>query len=233
MKEWVAQVLELNGYLKDFPAHNGNAIQPLDEDELLDILEHGVPVLWHREFTVQVFDPVDQGLQKCVEFCTHLESCEPSADEPQGEKNPKSKNAGKCKAEDSTPTTPAGKKKFYCDMHGRNRTHDTEDCFELKWRTKCAKPNKSCNKADKVSYKDLNAFVKAKVIATLNKAKKNLKKQRKEKEIKLNAFNKFCSLNVESSNEEDEPNKHAPVDVNNDNSSASCLLINNSDSNIK
>eukprot|EP00957_Ditylum_brightwellii_P052645 3991434-Ditylum_brightwellii.AAC.1 len=67
-------------------------------------------------------------------------------------------------------------------MHGRNRTHDTEDCFELKRRTKRAKPNTSQNKTDK----------------------------RKEKEVKLNTFNKFCFLNVESSNEEDKPNKHAP-----------------------
>eukprot|EP00957_Ditylum_brightwellii_P106600 8132405-Ditylum_brightwellii.AAC.1 len=40
MKEWVAQVLELNSYLKDFPTHNRNAIQPLNTDELLDILEY-------------------------------------------------------------------------------------------------------------------------------------------------------------------------------------------------
>eukprot|EP00957_Ditylum_brightwellii_P023362 1763172-Ditylum_brightwellii.AAC.1 len=60
VKEWVAQVSELNGYLKDFPAHNGNRIHPLDDDKLLDILEYGVPALWHREFTVQGFDPVDQ-----------------------------------------------------------------------------------------------------------------------------------------------------------------------------
>eukprot|EP00957_Ditylum_brightwellii_P023825 1797792-Ditylum_brightwellii.AAC.1 len=102
-KEWVAQVSELNGYLKDFPMHNGNSIQPLDEGKLLDIKEYRVPVPWHREFTVQGFDPVDQGLQKVVEFCTRLELCKPSAD--------KSK----------------GKRKFYCNMHGRNRTHDTED----------------------------------------------------------------------------------------------------------
>eukprot|EP00957_Ditylum_brightwellii_P113865 8680777-Ditylum_brightwellii.AAC.2 len=62
-------------------------------------------------------------------------------------------------------------------------------------RTKCAKPNTSCAKADKVSYKDLNDFVNAK---------------KKEKGTKLNTFEKFCSLNVESSNEEDKPNKHAP-----------------------
>eukprot|EP00957_Ditylum_brightwellii_P116567 8891417-Ditylum_brightwellii.AAC.1 len=40
VKKWVAQVSELNGYLKDFPAHNGNTIQPLDKDKLLDILEY-------------------------------------------------------------------------------------------------------------------------------------------------------------------------------------------------
>eukprot|EP00957_Ditylum_brightwellii_P075369 5727189-Ditylum_brightwellii.AAC.1 len=39
VKEWVAQVQELNGYLKDFLAHNINPTQPLDKDELLDILE--------------------------------------------------------------------------------------------------------------------------------------------------------------------------------------------------
>eukprot|EP00957_Ditylum_brightwellii_P157120 11958296-Ditylum_brightwellii.AAC.1 len=63
VKEWVAQVLELNGYLKDFPATNGNTTQPLDKDELLDILEYRVPMSWCREFTVQGFDPVDQRLQ--------------------------------------------------------------------------------------------------------------------------------------------------------------------------
>eukprot|EP00957_Ditylum_brightwellii_P089860 6843342-Ditylum_brightwellii.AAC.1 len=43
VKEWVAQVQELNRYLKDFPEHNGNPTQPLDTNELLDILEFGVP----------------------------------------------------------------------------------------------------------------------------------------------------------------------------------------------
>eukprot|EP00957_Ditylum_brightwellii_P014416 1085250-Ditylum_brightwellii.AAC.1 len=233
VKEWVAQVLELNKYLKDFPAHNRNSIQPLDKDKLLDILEYRVPVSWHREFTLQGFDPVDQGLQKFVEFCTCLESCEPSTDKPKGGKTPKSENAGKLKAEGTTSTKPAGKRKFYCDVHGRNRTHNTEDCFELKQHAKHAKLNTTRNKADKASYKDLNAFVNAKVTANFNKAKKNLKTQRKEKEAKLNAFDKFCSLNVESSDKEDEPNKHAPTNVDNNNLSASCLLSNNSDSNVK
>eukprot|EP00957_Ditylum_brightwellii_P204936 15341463-Ditylum_brightwellii.AAC.1 len=64
VKEWVAKVSELNSYLKDFPAHSRNPTQPLDADELLDILEYRVPTSWCREFTMQGFDPVDQGLQK-------------------------------------------------------------------------------------------------------------------------------------------------------------------------
>eukprot|EP00957_Ditylum_brightwellii_P029498 2229371-Ditylum_brightwellii.AAC.1 len=63
VREWVARVQELNGYLKDFSNHNGNPTQPLDTDELLDILEFGVLSSWCREFTVQGIDPVDQGLR--------------------------------------------------------------------------------------------------------------------------------------------------------------------------
>eukprot|EP00957_Ditylum_brightwellii_P038508 2910791-Ditylum_brightwellii.AAC.1 len=60
------------------------------------------------------------------------------------------------------PTFSAGKSKFYCKMHRQNKTHDTEDFFELKQRAKHAKSNKNRNKVDKVTYKDLNAFVNAK-----------------------------------------------------------------------
>eukprot|EP00957_Ditylum_brightwellii_P125762 9587004-Ditylum_brightwellii.AAC.1 len=48
----------------------------------MDIMEYGVSLSWCREFTVQGFDPVDQGLRKFVEFCTSLELCEPSEGKP-------------------------------------------------------------------------------------------------------------------------------------------------------
>eukprot|EP00957_Ditylum_brightwellii_P007586 574625-Ditylum_brightwellii.AAC.1 len=41
VKEWIAWVSELNEYLKGFPAQNGNKVQPLDEDKIMDILEYG------------------------------------------------------------------------------------------------------------------------------------------------------------------------------------------------
>eukprot|EP00957_Ditylum_brightwellii_P176813 13468347-Ditylum_brightwellii.AAC.1 len=51
VKAWVACVKELNGYLKDFPDPSGTPKQPLDPDELMDILEIGDPASWRREFT--------------------------------------------------------------------------------------------------------------------------------------------------------------------------------------
>eukprot|EP00957_Ditylum_brightwellii_P032941 2498162-Ditylum_brightwellii.AAC.1 len=78
-------------------------------------------------------------------------------------------------------------------MHRRNRTHNTRDCFELKQCAKHTKANTSCNEADKVTYKDLSAFVNAKVTTALNKTKKNQRKK-EAKKATINAFDKFCSL---------------------------------------
>eukprot|EP00957_Ditylum_brightwellii_P016288 1225263-Ditylum_brightwellii.AAC.1 len=64
-------------------------------------------------------------------------------------------------------------------MHGPNRTHNTKDCFELKRHTKRAKADTTCSGADKVTYKDLNTFVNAKVTAALNKAKNKKKKEKR------------------------------------------------------
>eukprot|EP00957_Ditylum_brightwellii_P148040 11272041-Ditylum_brightwellii.AAC.1 len=64
-------------------------------------------------------------------------------------------------------------------MHRPNRTHNTKDCFELKHRTKRAKADTTRGGADKVSYKDLNAFVNATVTTAFNKAKNQKKKEKK------------------------------------------------------
>eukprot|EP00957_Ditylum_brightwellii_P167965 12785761-Ditylum_brightwellii.AAC.1 len=71
--------------------------------------------------------------------------------------------------------------------------------------------------ADKVTYKDLNAFVNAKVTAALNKAKKNQKK--KEKKLTINAFDNFRNLKVDnSSNEESDHKVNALANASDDDS---------------
>eukprot|EP00957_Ditylum_brightwellii_P207694 15354127-Ditylum_brightwellii.AAC.1 len=182
---------------QEFSAHNGNPTQPLDADELLDILEIGVLLSWHREFTVQGFDPVDQGLRKFVAFCTCLESCEPSKVEPKGEKPSKMKTAEKHKAKVSTTPT--------------------------------------ASLADKTAYKDLNAFVNAKVTKVLRKAKKE-QKEKKAKKVTINAFDKFCYLNVNSSSKEESDHKVNALAAGRDNDSdsdGSCVPSEDSNSNDK
>eukprot|EP00957_Ditylum_brightwellii_P192278 14637037-Ditylum_brightwellii.AAC.1 len=70
------------------------------------------------------------------------------------------------------PTTSSADKKFYCELHGRNMTHNTKDCYELKRHAKRAKVNPYQTKKGKIAYKDLNAFVNTKVMAALKKAQK-------------------------------------------------------------
>eukprot|EP00957_Ditylum_brightwellii_P150387 11451783-Ditylum_brightwellii.AAC.1 len=84
----------------------------------MGILEFGVPASWHREFTVQRFDPVDQGIIKFVEFSTCLELCVPSQPEPKDEPSLTSKITGKRKAKVSTMSTTSSDAKFYCELHG-------------------------------------------------------------------------------------------------------------------
>eukprot|EP00957_Ditylum_brightwellii_P021645 1632352-Ditylum_brightwellii.AAC.1 len=80
-------------------------------------------------------------------------------------------------------------------------THDTKDCYELKQCAKHAKTNPNQAKKGKIAYKDLNAFVNAKVTAVLKKAQKK-RIEKKTKKVTINAFDQFCSLKVDSKSKE-------------------------------
>eukprot|EP00957_Ditylum_brightwellii_P053893 4083160-Ditylum_brightwellii.AAC.1 len=120
-------------------------------------------------------------------------------------------------------------------MHGPNRTHNTKDCFELKRRTKRAKADMNGGRAGKVSYKDLNAFVNAKVTAALNKAKKQ---KQEAKKVTINVFDNFCNLKVDNSSHEESDHKvntlaAVAASDNDSNSNASHVPSKDSDSNNK
>ena len=120
-------------------------------------------------------------------------------------------------------------------MHGPNRTHNMKYCFKLKQCTKRTKADASCGGADKVSYKDLNAFADTKVTPALNKAEKNQKKK-EAKKVTINTFDNFRNLKVDnSSNEESnhEVNGLAATSDNDSDSNASRVPSDDSNSNSK
>jgi hypothetical protein len=72
IKEYMAQVEELNKYLKMFLGyHNGMELQ---DDELLVIYEFGVPTSWKKQFLVHNWDPIQHSKQEFCEFCEWLET---------------------------------------------------------------------------------------------------------------------------------------------------------------
>eukprot|EP00957_Ditylum_brightwellii_P122818 9366170-Ditylum_brightwellii.AAC.1 len=68
--------------------------------------------------------------------------------------------------------------KFYCELHGQNKTHHTKDFYEMNQRAKRAKANPE---EGNIAYKDLNAFVNTKVMAALKKAQKERSKKKAKK----------------------------------------------------
>ena len=102
----------------------------------------------------------------------------------------------------------------YCELHGENPSHSTSECFELNRRKKRAKELTNPQLSEKqrtVLYKDLNAFINAKVERAFKK-KAKAKKEKKAKEIALKAFENFQNLEVKDSDDEDKKpaaTKHA------------------------
>ena len=139
VKEWVTQVLNLNEYLKVFPTVNGVSQQALNDTEVMEILEYGVLTTYRREFTVQGLKPLTQGLKKFIDFCSRLEYCELTMEQPIPKKVsfpdetviPKRKRKrSKIKKQVS------GIRMQYCKLHGENNLHSTLECFELNRRKK-------------------------------------------------------------------------------------------------
>ena len=105
-----------------------------------------------------------------------------------------------------------------------------KDCFVLNRCAKRTKSNLSHSEKGHVAYKYLNAFVNAKVMAALKKAKKE---QKQAKKVTINAFDKFCSLNIDSSSDESDNKVNALAAASDDDSDSdnSCAPSENSKSN--
>ena len=130
----MARLLELNEYLTEFPTVNGIREATLTEAKFMEILEYSVPAYYCREFTVQGFDPLTQGLKKFIKFCTQLECCELTMEKPIlkkvsfMEKTVIGKRKGKAAKTEKQVSRICMQ---YFHLHGENTMHSTTDCFEL------------------------------------------------------------------------------------------------------
>ena len=79
-RDYVSRVIELNGmFVKFSQSSNDVSVLKLDNDELLDLLEYGLPLHWQLEMVLHDFYPSDHTLQELVSFCKRLELTKPHA----------------------------------------------------------------------------------------------------------------------------------------------------------
>ena len=178
-RDYVARVQELNRYLTEFPAPANNQADSLDDDEIMDILEYGMPASWKSVMLVQCFNASEKTPAEFIEFCERLEMTEPQttiSDEkiPNKEKssasgNDKEKQKIKQKHDDSKEAAEGD-----CIPYGENCGLTSHNCRMLKC---LAKKNKDSWGKEKPKKKEKLHTMLPESFAT---AMKNMTKKKKE-----------------------------------------------------
>ena len=205
-RDFVSRVCEINNLLTQFPGATNESKLP--DDELLDLLEFGMPNSWQRSMTLQDFDPVDHSIQEFVSFCERLEATDPEEVIPKRDQNNDSNSSNNKKRKNNSGSS--GSKS--CLLHGEDCGHSSHECRTLKAQ---AAKLKEKYKDSSSSTKQATAMFQEAMVAMMGKHLKKAKKGKSvDKELK-----EFENMNVESEGEEGEvENPFAPSEDESDDS---------------
>ena len=164
VRKFVTRIQEINNYLPSFPPQvPGEPIQKLDDDEVIDLMEFGVPRAWQKKMEEHDFDSTNTTIGEFLAFCERMERIEVSDDKSRHKDQP-ARNGNddrKRKALDlrNGKSVQKGTGKHYCLLHGNNATHDTDGCFTIKNQVEGlkTKPN-AFKKREGKSKQELNAM---------------------------------------------------------------------------
>lgn len=138
IKQFVDRVLELNNYLARFPPSvvGGPAPDILSDEDVMELLEFGVPNSWRNQMTMQGFIPKVHTVQEFIEVCQRYEQVESRDGIPNTAPNRNQSNGKNAKKR-----SPNGKEKHFgnkqekedgmrmCPIH--NYSHPVQDCKVL------------------------------------------------------------------------------------------------------
>ena len=129
VRDYITWVIEINNYLEEFlPTIVGRNATKLPDNEILDLLEFGIPIKWQRQMQAQNFEPTAGTLRDFQNFCERLES---ALDDPVTD-DKSNKMCGQEKGSKNSVGTTKMKEKHFCMLHGHNPTHSTKMCRTLK-----------------------------------------------------------------------------------------------------
>jgi hypothetical protein len=188
---FVARVQELNNYLPFFPEQvPGEPIQKLDDDEIIDLMEFGVPRSWQKKMEEHSFDSTNTTIGEFLAFCERMERIEQMDTAKSGGGGRPDQGGGragktdvgrkrKADVADHKSHHKGGDKNYYCLYHGENGTHSTDNCYLMKKEVRLMKDRPMSmdvpRKKEYAKKQDLNAFTKTK-----SNGQRESKKSRKD-----------------------------------------------------
>ena len=124
-----AALSRLNNCLHFFPG--GSDTSKFSEMELVEILEFSLPLEWRQQFDYDGYIPTDGSKAQLIHNGEAIErNLDFKVPEHKKEKHVQGKKAVKFAKTDSKKET--SMVTYYCTTHGKNRTHNSENCFTLK-----------------------------------------------------------------------------------------------------
>ena len=126
----------INNCLPLFPL--GTPASKFSDEELVGLLEWSLPPAWRAKFDLKGYIPSLGSKEKLIEECEAIERSEKATKDTSNEKDDKKNNAKKkgVKFADGSKIREATNNVYFCKQCGRNRTHETAQCYILKNREK-------------------------------------------------------------------------------------------------
>lgn len=188
-REFAARISELNQYLKQFPPFEDN--QEIDEEEIIDIIEFGIPHSWQKHMVLQGFDPLENTLAELVAFCERHEFTEGNL-----ENNDKARNKEKHSNDlDKKPAARAAiskgqnKNGKFCALH-KTHGHSTDECKVVKAQIEEMQSKWDKGQSNKkASSKDTKATVMSLVEKSVKASMKKLLHNNKKRKVSETNFN--------------------------------------------
>jgi len=187
-RKLLAAINRLNNYLPRFPAAPEKV--KFSKEEILEILEWSLPDSWRKKFDKEQYIPSQGTVAELLAACEALERTE--EDEPKEPPSGAPKKSKRTKGASKQKST--AKKAYFCKLHGKNTTHNSEDCFTLKKKQNKSpaqgqKPETAGKRtfSKKAFRKEINVLSKAKN-SSKNKVLDSLEELVKEERAKLKAL---------------------------------------------
>jgi len=126
-----AALSRINSCLPFFPgATEASKFTP---EEMVEVLECSLPYAWRQKFDLDGYIPTDGSRAQLIINCEAIERNEESPRKDKKEKDSKDQpNKKKVKFNKGGKPNKDSAKSFYCTEHGKNATHNTDNCYTLK-----------------------------------------------------------------------------------------------------